>query len=180
MTTAVLTRWLRAMNPFIRPRAMAEAQRSARAGVIGLGISLLAGIPSTVWMLTGDRFEALMADQYAAMQLSSADIAIQQAMMQTIFPYMLIASAVFTVALYGVLAFVQWRHMTRAIPIVLLGLMIYGVVANIGMRLLGSFPGTDLPLWIQLISWTAMAVTSIIYIAALQGAIMLHALKGQR
>ena len=62
-------------------------------------------------------------------------------------------------------------------PIIMLALIAYSVVANLGMRLLGTMPSPDLPLWINLTTWPAMIVSGVIYVASLQGAMLLHRLK---
>ena len=77
------------------------------------------------------------------------------------------------VLFYGVLGVVQWRAMTRAIPIVMLAMIAYSLVANMGMRLLATMPTPDLPLWITLTTWPAAAISAVIYVASLQGAMML-------
>ena len=89
------------------------------------------------------------------------------------------AAAAFTVLLYSVLAAVQWRAMTRAIPIIMLALVVYSLVANMGMRLLGTMPTPELPLWIVVTTWPAAAVSAVIYVASLQGAMMLHRLRSE-
>ena len=97
--------------------------------------------------------------------------------MKVMWPYLIASSAIFSVLLYSVLAVVQWRTTTRAIPIIMLAVIAYSVVANLGMRLLGTLPSPDLPLWINLTTWPAMIVSGVIYVASLQGAMLLHRLK---
>lgn len=177
MTRKTIDLWLRAMNPLKLPRGMAEAQRSARAMVIGLIIALIVGLIPTWWMFTSGWFETAMIAEYAKMGLSADQAAIQREFMKVMWPYLIASSAIFSVLLYGVLAVVQWRVMTRAIPIIMLALIAYSVVANLGMRLLGTLPSPDLPLWINLTTWPAMIVSGIIYVASLQGAMLLHRLK---
>lgn len=177
MTRNKIDLWLRAMNPLKLPRGMAEAQRSARSMVIGLVIALIVGLIPTWWMFTSGWFETLMSAEYARMGLSAEELAMQQEMMKVMWPFAIGFGAIFTVLLYGVLAAVQWRMMTRVIPIIMLALMAYTVVANLGMRLLGTMPTPELPLWITLTTWPAAVVSTVIYIASLQGAMLLHRLK---
>lgn len=177
MTRNKINLWLRAMNPLKLPRGMAEAQRSARSMVIGLVIALIVGLIPTWWMFTSGWFETLMSAEYARMGLSAEELAMQQEMMKVMWPFAIGFGAIFTVLLYGVLAAVQWRMMTRVIPIIMLALMAYTVVANLGMRLLGTMPTPELPLWITLTTWPAAVVSTVIYIASLQGAMLLHRLK---
>ena len=177
MTRNKIDLWLRAMNPLKLPRGMAEAQRSARAMVIGLVIALIVGLIPTWWMFTSGWFEMAMSAEYAKMGLSADQAAIQREFMKVMWPYLIASSAIFSVLLYSVLAVVQWRTMTRAIPIIMLAVIAYSVVANLGMRLLGTLPSPDLPLWINLTTWPAMIVSGVIYVASLQGAMLLHRLK---
>lgn len=177
MTRKTIDLWLRAMNPLKLPRGMAEAQRSARAMVIGLVIALIVGLIPTWWMFTSGWFETAMSAEYAKMGLSADQAAIQREFMKVMWPYLIASSAIFSVLLYSVLAVVQWRTTTRAIPIIMLAVIAYSVVANLGMRLLGTLPSPDLPLWINLTTWPAMIVSGVIYVASLQGAMLLHRLK---
>ncbi|WAC60910.1 hypothetical protein [Brevundimonas sp. SL130] len=177
MTRSTFDLWLRAMNPLILPRGMAEAQRAARSMVIGLAIALAASLAPTWWMFTSGWFESAMNYEYVRMNLAPEQIATQRAMMKVIWPYMIGFGAIFSVFLYGVLAAVQWRMMTRVIPIIMLAMIAYSLVANIGMRLLGSLPTPELPLWILLIIWPASIVSAVIYVASLQGAMLLHRLR---
>ncbi|WP_295190326.1 hypothetical protein [uncultured Brevundimonas sp.] len=177
MTRKTIDLWLRAMNPLKLPRGMAEAQRSARSMVIGLVIALIVGLIPTWWMFTSGWFETAISAEYAKMGLSADQAAIQREFMKVMWPYLIASSAIFSVLLYSVLAVVQWRTMTRAIPIIMLAVIAYSVVANLGMRLLGTLPSPDLPLWINLTTWPAMIVSGVIYVASLQGAMLLHRLK---
>ncbi|MFA4939203.1 hypothetical protein [Brevundimonas sp.] len=179
MTRTTIDLWLRAMNPLMLPRGMAEAQRSARSMVIGLGIALIVGLIPTWWMFTSGWFETAMSAEYARMGLSADQVAMQREFMKVIWPFAIGIGAVFSVALYGVLAVVQWRMMTRAIPIIMLALVAYSLVANMGMRLLGTMPTPELPLWMLLTTWPAAAVSAVIYVASLQGAMLLHRLRSE-
>ncbi|MFN7104942.1 MAG: hypothetical protein ACK4N1_20195, partial [Pseudorhizobium sp.] len=114
---------------------------------------------------------------YSRMNLTAAQLATQRAVMQAIWPYMIGLGAIFSAVLYGVLAAVQWRMMTRVIPLIMLAMIAYSLVANIGMRLLESFRGPELPLWIMLLVWPASLVSAVIYVASLQGAMLLHRLR---
>ncbi|WP_395943211.1 hypothetical protein [Brevundimonas sp.] len=177
MKRSTIDLWLRAMNPFVLPRGMAEAQRAARSMVIGLGIALVVGLIPTWWIFSSGWFETAMSAEYARMNLSSQEVAMQQEVMKVVWPYMIGFGAIFSVVLYGALAVVQWKLMTRVIPIIMLAMIVYSLVANAGMRLLGTMPSPDLPLWILAITWPTSVVSAVIYVASLQGAMLLHRLK---
>ena len=180
MADLTIKLWLRAINPVATPRGMAEAQRSARAMVVGLGLSWFAALPTTIWMFQSDIFQTLMEDQYASMGLSASDIAIQEAIMGASMPFLIIFSPVISAAVYVGLSIVQWRYMTRMIPIVMLGFFLFGAVSEIGEAILGTVPPVVLPMWALLSSWIPATIAAIIYAAALQGGIMLHRMKGGR
>lgn len=178
MTVSKPSQWLRAMNPIAKPRDRAEAERSARSFVIGSVIAILAGIPSTIWMFQSGWMATLMDAQYARMGYSASQIAFQKAIMDAFWPYAIVLGEVISVMLYGTLSFVQWRYMTRAIPVVLLAFSAYTLVAGIGSRLTGmAAEAPDLPLWVTILTWAGFLVQTVIYVASLQGAIMLHGLR---
>jgi len=177
MTRSTIDLWLRAMNPFILPRGMAEAQRAARTMVIGLGVALVAGMIPTGWMFTSGWFETAMNEEYARMSLTPDQVAMQREMMKVMWPYAIGIGAIFSVVFYSVLAVVQWRVMTRAIPIIMLAMTVYSLVANVGMRLLGTMPSPELPVWIVAVTLPSAVVSTVIYVASLQGAMLLHRLK---
>ena len=177
MADSMITRWLKAMNPLHKPADRAEAGRSAQAMSLGLLLALAASVPSSVWMFTSDNFARMMDQQYAAMNLSAEEVAMQQAMMEVVTPYALGFGALVTVVLYGALAFAQWRYKTRAIPMIMLGLTLYSLVSSVGMMLLGSMPETGIPMGLTLVSWIAAIVCGVIYVAALQGALALQVME---
>lgn len=178
MADSTLGRWLRAMNPIARPRNRAEAERSARSFVVAVVIALLASIPSTIWMFQSDWMATIMEQQLTQRNLSGADMEVQRALMGAIWPWAIAFGTGITVLIYGVMAFIQWRYMTRALPIIALAYSTYTLVAGVGVRLTGAVPeGPDFPLWITALGWSTFVVQTVINIAALQGAIMLHRLR---
>lgn len=172
--------WLRAINPFAEPRGMAEAQRAARALWVGLLVSGVPGVFATVWMIDSDYLSDLIAAQNRVAGLDAEAVAMQQAMMDTIMPFAFGAGIVFTVVLYGVLGWAQWRYMTRAIPIVLLALAAYAAISNVVIRVAPAYAVPEMPLGLTLATWAAFAVSTGMYVASLKGAAFLHRLKGMR
>jgi len=179
MADSMIKRWLKAMNPLHKPADRAEAERSARSMAFGLVLALAASIPATVWMFSADNFANMMQQQYAAMELNANEIATQQALMDSIMPYAFGFGILVSIIIYGAMAIAQWRYMTRAVPMIMLGLSVYGLVSSVGMQLLGSMPTPGIPLGLTIFGWVAAAVTAVIYVASLQGAMMLHRLKGE-
>lgn len=181
MTKTAATLWLRAMNPIHCPRSMAEGQRSARTAVIGLGISLILNIAQTLWLTSTPAFAVMLAAQYEAMGLGPAEIEARQAMTQSIWPLVIGMAILVTVIFFGLVALIQWRRMGRAIPLVLLAFISWSVFVDGGMQLLGHTPpdAPDMPIWLQVAGIATTVVAAAIYTASLQGAILLHRLKGQ-
>lgn len=177
MADSMITRWLKAMNPLHKPVDLDEAERSARSMSLGLVLALAASVPSTLWMFSSNNFAQMMEQQYATMNLTANEVATQQAIMGVVMPYAVGFGVLVTVIIYGALAFAQWRYKTRAIPMIMLGLAIYGLVSSAGMMLLGSMPETGIPMELTALSWAAAVVCGVIYVAALQGALALQAMR---
>ncbi len=169
--------WLWAINPFVEPRGMAEAQRSARAMWVGLLVSGVPGVFATHWMMTSDYLAETIAAQNRVAGLDAETLAMQEAMMDAILPFAFGAGIVFTVVLYAVLGWAQWRYMTRAIPIVLLALAAYAAISNVAIRLVPDYAVPEMPLGLTLATLAAFAVSTGIYVASLRGAAFLHRLK---
>lgn len=172
--------WLRAVNPFVEPRGMAEAQRAARALWLGLLVSGVPGVVASWWMMNSDYLAQTMAAQNSAMGLDAEQLAMQEAMMDAIMPFAMGAGIVFTVVLYAVLGWAQWRYMTRAIPIVLLVLAAYGAISNVVVHLVPQYAAPDMPVGLTLTTWAAFAVSTGMYVASLKGAALLHRLRDMR
>lgn len=175
----MLESWLRAANPFNRPRAMAEAQRAARTASFALILSAASSLASAGLMAMHPEWMAtIMANQYARMGMSDEMQQAQQTMMATIMPWAMVGGLVVTVAICLVLAWVQWKFMTRAIPIILLILMGYTAVTGLVGLSTGQYHGMA-PGFVTMsvLSWAVQLVCGVLYVAALRGALVLHRLK---
>ncbi|WP_292227976.1 hypothetical protein [Brevundimonas sp.] len=175
----MLKLWLRAANPFNAPRAMAEAQRAARVGTFGLLASGAVGaISSLLTWLHPEWLAAIVANQQAKMQMSAEQAAMQSAMIGSIMPVALLASMVFGIALSLVLAWAQWKYMTRAIPIIVLAMFVYSMLIVLIAVATGQYNGRDSGYLILLgVSWAVQIVSAVLYVASLRGAFVLHRLK---
>lgn len=172
--------WLRAVNPFVEPRGMAEAQRAARALWVGLLVSGVPGVFATYWMMTSDYLTETISAQNRVAGLDAEALAMQELMMDAIMPFAFGAGMVFTVVLYAVLGWAQWRYMTRAIPVVMLVLAAYAAISNVVVQLVPAYATPDMPLGLTLTTWAAFAVSTGVYVASLKGAAFLHRLQGMR
>lgn len=180
MNTAI-DRWLRAANPFSAHRGMAEAQRAARVGAIGILLSLIVGSGALAWtIMEPDRFNAALIVEYQRVGMAADQIAMQQAVMDSFLPVLLGFGLVVSALLNGALAWAQWRYMTRAIPLILLGLTAYGVLSNVVMLLTGTMSSFGLaPPAVLAMSWVVGGMATLLYIASLRGAVALHKLRQQ-
>lgn len=175
----MLNSWLRAANPFQVPRAMAEAQRAARTATFALIASAVVSLISSGLMAMHPEWMAtIMANQYARMGLSGEMVEAQQAMMVAIMPWAMTIGMVFVVAIYLVLAWVQWKYMTRAIPIILLILFGYGAVMGLIGLATGQYRGVGAAFAVMTgLSWVVQLGCAVLYVAAMRGAFVLHRLK---
>jgi len=166
--------WLRAANPMIPPRGMAEAQRSARVGAAALVIGAvqgLAGLPTL-----SDKME-----QSAALMMQGGAVPVQdqemfEGVMTAMTPVM-IGGVLVLSAVYLVLAVVQWRKMTWLIPALMLALLAYSLISVVnGFALLGDKAG-QLYGPVAVVQWIIMLATGFLYAAAVRGGLMLSRLK---
>lgn len=181
MTSTSFGRWLRAANPLTEPRGMAEAQRAARMGGLALLIEAVAGSVGLYWRWQNpSQFQEYLAEALRAQNLPAAQLAVQEAML----PYMLTMTTVFEailLGLYVVLAWVQWRWMTRAIPIIFLVLIAFTMASGaLMLAIQGSAPPEIWPLAISVLTWASRLTFIALMIAALKGSVALHRLRLER
>lgn len=176
-----MNRWLRAMNPLMTPRAMAEAQWAGQSLIFAYIISFVGSLPLSIWMIQNPSAVIdLMMAQQSSSGLSDADLATMRPMFDLIVPASFIVGLVTTPIIYGVLGWVQWRYVTRWIPVVWVVLAVYGW----GMLLIQTFGGQSPlahlgPVWMIGVTQAASVLATIIAMAAAQGAIILHRLRQQ-
>jgi hypothetical protein len=183
MTRKTIDLWLRAMNPLMLPRGMAEAQRSARVTTFALLASSIASLISSAMMALHPEWMAtIMANQYALMDvgMEGQGMAEQQAFMSSIMPPLMLVGVMVSVVLYFVLAWVQWKHMTRAIPVILLVLFAYAAITGAAALGMGQYYGlgADFALVIGG-TWAVQVVCAVLYVASVRGAFILHRLRNE-
>lgn len=166
--------WLRAANPMIPPRGMAEAQRSARVGAAALVIGAvqgLAGLPTL-----SDKMEQSAALMMQGGAVPAQDQAMFEGVMTAMTPVM-IGGVLVLSAVYLVLAVVQWRKMTWLIPALMLAFLAYSLLSMVnGFALLGEEAG-QLYGPLAVVQWIIMLATGFLYAAAVRGGLMLSRLK---
>ena len=123
--------WLRAANPMTPPRAMIEAQRSARVGAFALVIGTLQQVVFLILRPDRGAAEAAMALQMEAQDMPPIEAEMAGAIADWVVIATTIVSAGFAV-LCLVLAVVQWRKMTWLIPAAMLAFTVYGLLAGLG------------------------------------------------
>lgn len=168
--------WLRAANPFTPPRGMAEAQRAAKVGGLVLGVEALSGGASSLRMAADPGyFRNLMSRQFEQMQLPAEQLEFQMMIVEAMRPMMMLFSIVFVVLMVGV-AVVQWRKMTRIIPIIMLAYVAYSILATLGFLVAGLYPAGVFDGW-ALFNWALFLILLPPLIAAYRGATALEKLK---
>ncbi|MGV3578966.1 hypothetical protein [Brevundimonas sp.] len=174
-----MQKWLRAANPLMTPRAMAEAQWAAQSMVFALAISFFGGLPGSLWLILNPGWftETLVAQQGAG-GLTQEDLALTEPFFRSFMPILFGFGMLISAVVYGVLAWVQWRHMTRWIPVVWLCFVGYGLAMGLIQRLSGVAPVISVgPPWMFWLSLACSVVATVIAIAAARGAFMLHRLR---
>ena len=175
----MLNPWLRAANPFNTPRAIAEAQRAARVAAFALVASgVMSLITSGLMALHPEWMTTIMDNQYTRMGLPAEQVEMQRAMMSSIMPTMMVVGMLVGVAICLVLAWAQWKYMTRAIPIIMLALLAYSALMGVIGVSTGQYAGLG-PVYgvMSGASWVVQCVCAVMYVAAIRGAFVLHRLK---
>ncbi|MGH7027268.1 hypothetical protein [Brevundimonas sp.] len=168
--------WLRAANPFTPPRGMAEAQRAARVGAVALAIVALSSAVTSLRMIVDpDYLRNMMSRQFEQMQLPPEHLEFQMMMFEAMRPMMALFSLGFVV-LMAFVAAVQWKKMTRIIPIIMLVYVGYSIVMTMGVLAIGLFPSAALDGW-AMFNWALFAILLLPVIAAYRGATTLERLK---
>ncbi|WP_428149993.1 hypothetical protein [Brevundimonas sp.] len=167
------------MNPLMKPRGMAEAQWAAQSMAFALVVSFLGGLPASIWLVKNPGwFTDIVTAQQGVSGLSEAQIASMTPYFEASIPMMFTFSILVTAAVYAVLAWVQWRQMTRWIPIVWLALAAYGGMMMIVRRATGVADLIQIgPGWMYGLSLACSIAATIIAVASLRGATMLYRLR---
>lgn len=175
----MLKLWLRAANPFNAPRAMAEAQRAARVAAFALLASgFVSLVFSALMIIHPEWLTTILANQYTRMGFAGEGLETMMSMMSAILPMAMVSGIVGSVVIYGVLAWVQWKYATRAIPVVILLMTAYGAVMGCVGLMTGQYHGLDASYGIMAaFSWIVQTACAVLYVASLRGAFVLHRLK---
>lgn len=168
--------WLTAANPFHRARTADEALRQARIGSVALLIMAVSGILSTLWTyLRRDDLEAFMAQAMAAdPQLAGSEMA--QGMISGMTTFTLALGVIF-VAVYLILAIVQWQRPSHWIPIILLVIALWGILTMVQALVIPrpNMPSMQdalamTPVWMRGLGYAEQIVTTVLLIASWRGA----------
>lgn len=165
--------WLRAANPFRAPRDMAEAQRASRMGAAAL---IIYAVHPTIYAirlaLEPGQVARAMAAYMPAGELDVQDIEMGLIWVSSLTPW-IVGASLLIVALLLVLARIQWRRMTRAIPIILLAFVAYRLVSwaapladiALGKGQMGLMGAVDV---------VSFVLSVPLILSACRGAILLH------
>ncbi|MNE34278.1 hypothetical protein D3C80_1279950 [compost metagenome] len=168
--------WLRAANPFMPPRGMAEAQRAARLGAVALAVGVVQSFVGLLNMPKTETLAQVMAAQQEGQVMTAQQLAIQDAIVGMMPVFTVVATLVFSIV-YAVLAVVQWRRMTWVIPVIMLAFLACGFLSGIGALMkIGSLIEFEFA-FASALMWLANIATIAMYVAALRGGRMLEQLK---
>lgn len=177
---------LRLLDPRVKIADEAEAVQAARLGAVGCFVYAAALIISTTVFLDGNAMrEAMRAGMLSAPHQDPEVAAAATAMIETMMPTMLGMIAAFC-AIFAVGAvvcgIVQWKKLTRLIPLFLLLLSVYGLLsvamASLG-RLSGQMMTIELPLWRNILTVGSCAVVLALSIVSFRGGSYLYRLRNQ-
>ncbi|KSB88391.1 hypothetical protein AS593_22705 [Caulobacter vibrioides] len=168
------------LNPFARLADEEAAARAARAGAVG---AWLTGVGSVIGAaLIFFRFDTYLAKMREAALANSAgqDPAVTQAVLATMGPTMAWATIGFTVLIalvYLWLGLVQWRRLTRIIPLLMLLFAAYGLLTTAlgfasGQAAAGLVPPAQMAFSVLL-----STIALLCFIAGARGGFRLHALR---
>ena len=177
MASLDLKPWLTAAHPFRQPRGMLEAQRAARLGAMALLAHMIGGIALIGWMGANPALAMTMATPELE-QMAGGAVALEVAM-----PIAAVLASLFTMLVYGLIAWVQWSRMTRFIPMAALVLTGWGAFMNVATILTGGMAQSQagpLPAWLVVTDWIATAALVVLSGAALRGAAYLARLRTAR
>lgn len=175
----MLNSWLRAANPFNAPRGMLEAERAGRVMVFGLlASSLMSVIHAAASAMHPEWMATLMNNQYARMGLSGQELETQQAIMSAIMGPLMTVGYIIGVVIYLVLAWAQWKYVTRAIPIILLAMTAYSALMAALALATGQYSGLGMDYVVLVVTaWVVNCVCILLCVASMRGAWMFHRLK---
>jgi vacuolar-type H+-ATPase subunit I/STV1 len=174
-----MIRHLSLLNPFVAITDTARARAAARAGAVGLGLSALAmGWSIVSAALWPERLQETMRTAMAA-QPAGQDpefTRFMDAMMPGLINMSLVMNLCFGIVLI-VLAVIQWRTLTRMIPLLFLMFTIFGALSSL-MSLAamqsGLMPRVPLPMAQMAFAWVVMIVQLALYTVAFRGASFLE------
>ena len=172
MPSIDLKAWLAAANPLRPPADAGDLTRAARLASVALVLSAAWGLFSLVEMAMDPAGYARTLSAAAAGRDAEMTPEFYAALFSAMMPLLLVATVGFLVA-WLVLAWVQWRQLTRTIPAVLFLLSAWGVIAA-----LTALVGGHMPLggWRLGASAGVDLVCLVLHAAAFRGASRLRAL----
>lgn len=170
---------LTVLNPLARLTDEESAGRAARAGAVGLWLTAAGSVIGAASILL--RFDTYLARMRAAAAAKAVhqDPVVAEAVMRSIGPslaWTTIGLAVVVSLVYGWLGAVQWRRRTRIIPLLMLLLALYGLLATLAGLLSGQTAGLVPPLQLAL-SLTLSVLALLCFVAGVRGGFRLHALR---
>jgi hypothetical protein len=126
-----------AANP-LRPLATpADARRAAQVGAVGAALLAVSGaVGSALILADPDRLGSVMrAGMASTPQAADPEVAALMEPLLAAMPGWIAVTGLVVALVYAVLAVVQWRKPNFAIPMILLGLALYGLLSGVQLQI---------------------------------------------
>lgn len=177
---------LRLLNPFVRISTVAEARTAARAGAVGAYLGAVqAGAGAVLLALTSSSVaDAMRKGMIATMptDVEADSVVMAMKMVPGLVVAMTVMSAAVAIAC-AVLGAIQWRKLTRLIPLLLLLFTIFGLASALNTRVTTppeAIPDTGIPIWYGALNWALSIAEVLLLIVGFRGGNVLVTLDGAR
>ncbi|KRA64686.1 hypothetical protein ASD79_19755 [Caulobacter sp. Root655] len=165
--------YLRVINPTTPLDNVADATTAARAGALGAFLLAASGaIGGLIVIFTAESYAAKLRHVAEAMYGQGSEIARASAVMMTpALVYMSAAMSLLFALGIAVLGVVQWRKLTRLIPLILGLLTLYGLLM-LGLGKINGNPTVadmQIPLWREVLSVVVNLVAIALFYAGFRG-----------
>jgi len=169
---------LRLLNPLAPIKTPNEARTAARIGAVGLFVQAGAAVQGAIMsFVTMDALVADMREAMSAQNLPPESAAIANAMVGPSMIYGLIGFSLFLALVSLILGFIQWRKLTKLIPLLLFLLMAYGFLSELKLLFTHPVGMIVVPIWQRALGWTVSVAVLVMLWAGFRGGDRLRKLK---
>lgn len=169
---------LRLLNPFAPIKTPNEARTAARAGAVGLFVLAAASAQTAVTTFaTKDAIVIKMREVMSAQNLPPVSDALVKSMVGPGMIYGLIGFSLFFGVVSLIMGFVQWRKLTKLIPLLFFILMVYSFLSALRVVLTHPVGAMETPVWQGVVGWTSNVVVLVMLWAGFRGGDRIGKLK---